>query len=252
MKYTFIYNDSFISLLNLINILIDENIRPLNIKNNHYSPNLFDEVIKLEINEDDKILKYVIDNTSSEIFKLLYYVFLSDDENKELIIFYFYKNALKYKNKILNMRNLKCVQSALKISQYVSRENHKYKGFVRFRELENNILYAEIEPINNILEILSKHFKNRLRNEYWIIKDVKRNIISVYDKKEFLILDGDNFKLYTNNISGNEILMKDLWVCFYNTIGIESRRNDRCRMNFMPKRYWKYITEMESVYEKSC
>ena len=247
MKYTFIYNDTFVSLMNLINILIEKNIKPFNIKNTNYSPNLFDELVKLEISNNDNILTYVIDKTSSYIFKTLYYVFLSNDENKELIIYYFYINALKYKNKILNMRNLKCVQSALKISQYVSGENHKYKGFVRFKELENKILYAEIEPVNNILGVLSKHFKNRIRNEYWIIKDVKRNIVSLYDKKEVIIVDGDSFKLFTNNISKEEILIKDLWVQFYNTIGIESRKNDRCRMNFMPKRYWKYITEMEEL-----
>ena len=237
MKYIFLYNDSFISLMNLINILINKNIKPLNIKNSKYSPTLFDEIIKLEIDEDIDVFQDIIDNTNSYIFKLIYYVFLSNDDNKELIIYYFYKNALRYKNKIVNMRNLKCVQSVLKISQYVSRENHKYKGFVRFRELENKILYAEIEPVNNILEILSNHFKNRLRGDYWIIKDVKRNIVSVYDKKEFSLIDGDNFKLYTDNTSEDELMIKDLWINFYNTIGIEARKNDRCRMNFMPKRY---------------
>jgi len=189
--------------------------------------------------------------TSPNIFKTLYYVFLSTDENKELIIYYFYLNALKYKNQIFNMRKLKCVSSGLKISQYVSRENHKYKGFVRFKELENEVLYAEIEPANNILEILSKHFRQRLRNEFWIIKDVKRNIISVYDKRDCILMDGDNFLLHTTNVSVNEEKFKDLWLEFYNIIGIESRKNDRCRMNFMPKRYWKYIIEMEGSYEKN-
>ena len=73
------------------------------------------------------------------------------------------------------MRNLKCVDASLKISKYVSNENHKLKGFLRFQELENHILYAEISPTNNVLELLSIHFKKRLKNEYWIIKDVGRN-----------------------------------------------------------------------------
>ena len=40
--------------------------------------------------------------------------------------------------------------------------------------------------------------------------------------------------------------MEDLWKSFYNTIGIKGRKNDRCRMNFMPKKYWKYILEVEN------
>jgi len=251
MNYIYLYNGNFINLLSLIDILITENIKPDNIKNSNYSPTLFEQVIKLEVSDDENILMKIKNNTNDSIFKIMYYVFLSENENKELIIYYFYLNALKYKNSILCMRNLKCVSEALRISQYVSRENHKYKGFVRFRELKNNVLYAEIEPNNNILDILSNHFKNRLKNEYWIIKDVKRNIISVYDKKEFYLIDSDKFKLWSEELSNNENEYKDLWKLFYNTIGIKERKNDRCRMNFMPKRYWKYITEMSDDNETS-
>ena len=41
------------------------------------------------------------------------------------------------------------------------------------------------------------------------------------------------------------------WKDFYKTIGIKERKNDRCRMNFMPKKYWKYILEMSDENEKS-
>ena len=34
----------------------------------------------------------------------------------------------------------------------------------RFIELKNKVLYATIEPTNNVLELLSNHFKNRLKN----------------------------------------------------------------------------------------
>lgn len=244
MKDIFIYNETFISLLNLIEILIQRKIKPLNIKNNEYTPNLFENSIKLEIKEDDTIITRIINNTNKKVFSIIYYVFLSKEENKELIIYYFYLNALKYKDKILNMRKLKCVTEALRISKYVGNENHKYKGFVRFKELENKVLYAEIEPINNILEILSKHFINRLKNEYWIIKDVRRNILALYDTKEIIFCNGDDFTLLTNKFSKEEKTFQELWFSFYDTIGIKTRKNDRCRKNFMPKRYWKYIIEM--------
>ena len=139
------------------------------------------------------------------------------------------------------MRNLKCINRALKIVKYVKNETHKYKGFVRFKET-NNILYAEISPENNILELLSIHFKKRLKNEYWIIKDVKRNISIFYNKKDFII---------KNNIDLNLDIKKDnyqdLWKLFYNTVGIENRTNEKCRRNFMPKRYWKYLVEMSDI-----
>ena len=67
--------------------------------------------------------------------KTIYYVYLSNDEHKELIIYYFLLNALKYQDKIFTMRNLKCVNSALKLAKHVSNECHKLKGFIRFKEI---------------------------------------------------------------------------------------------------------------------
>ena len=245
MNNIYIYNETLVSMLNLIVFLINNNITPNNIKNDNYTPTLFDNLIKLDLSLNDKVLEKI----DKLILKYIYDVFISDDKNKEIIIFYFYKNYLKYGIKVINMFNLKCVINVRKISKYVRHESHKYKGFIRFRELKNNILYAEIEPINNILFLVSNHFKNRLKNEYWIIKDNKYNLISIYDKNSFKILN--DIYLKDINFSNDEKDTQNMWKTFYNTIGIKERKNDRCRMNFMPKRYWKYILEMDDENEKN-
>lgn len=243
MNKVYVYDGSFVSLINLIYYLISQNIRPTNIKDEDYFPNLFEEAIKLNV-EDSDVLERLVAYFGRYVFSIIYYVYLSSEENKELIIYYFCLNAKKYKKRIIYRRDLKCVSEALRISDYVSHETHKYKGFVRFKELENKVLYAEIEPVNNILFLVSNHFAKRLKNEYWIIKDVKRNILSIYDKKKIIIVMDDEFVMSTDKVSQEENSVIDLWKVFYKTIGIKERKNDRCRMNFMPKRYWKYITEM--------
>ena len=242
----YIYNDTFISLLTLINYLLKFNIKPFSIRNTLYNPSLLDEVITLNLKDEEKLILEIKNNYGIYSFKCMYYTFLSCEENKELIIYYFFLNCLKYKQKIIYMRNLKCVNKSLKITNYVAHEVHKYKGFVRFRELENKILYAEIEPTNDVLYLVSYHFQRRLKNEYWIIKDVKRGILSIYDKNKFYIIEEQNFQIATNIISYKEEQIKELWISFYQTIGIKERKNERCRMNFLPKKYWKYLTEMES------
>lgn len=243
MNKVYVYDGTFISLINLIYYLIDKNIKPSAIKNEEYLPNLFEVIIKLDIH-DNNIIERIVANSGSYVFKIIYYVYLSNDENKELIIYYFCLNAIKYKRKIIYRRDLKCVSESLRIKDYVSRETHKYKGFVRFQELENHVLYAEIEPVNDILFLISNHFANRLNNEFWIIKDVKRSILSIYDNKKFVIVRDDEFVISTTNVSDKEEMFQELWKVFYKTIGIKERKNDRCRMNFMPKRYWKYILEV--------
>ncbi len=119
------------------------------------------------------------------------------------------------------------------------------KGFLRFKELENKVLYAEIEPTNDVILLVSDHFKKRLCNEYWIIRDVKRGLLSIYNKKKYIVVLEENFTFSTLNLSEEEKEMESLWKVFYKTIGIDARRNDRCRRNFMPKKYWKYILEVE-------
>lgn len=251
MNYNiYIYDGDFNSLICLINELLKNNIKPFNIKDKDYNAKLLDNLIYLkleEINIIDKYLKYL----GESIFKTIYYVYLSNAENKELIIYYFLLNYLKYKEKIIYMRNLKCVSEALRISKYVSRENHRFKGFVRFKELKNKVLYAEIEPENNILVILSKHFKYRLKNEYWIIKDVKRKIISLYDKNNYYVVSENELKLLDIKYSDKEKSIEELWKTFYKTIGIKERKNEKCRMNFMPKKYWKNLIEMSDEIEDS-
>lgn len=247
MKNVYVYGGSFNELLNLINYLICNKIVPYNIKDYKYIPVLLEQVIDINISSNESVIKQINNKIGSDVFNTIFYIFLSNHEYKEIIIFHFIINSIKYKNKIFHMRNIKSVNEGLKISKYVSRENHKFKGFLRFVELKNKVLYAEFSPSNNIIFLLSKHFKKRLSNEYWVIKDVGRNIISIYNKKDFYILDGDNFKLTVNDKSDLEEDIENMWKEFYKVIGIKERKNDRCRMNFMPKKYWKYITEVKDL-----
>ena len=242
-NYIYLYNDNFLSLLTLIKTLWQNKIIPANIKNSNYQQNLFDEVINLSLKEDDQLIKDIQKYLSKEILKTMFYVYLSENPQKELILFYFFGYSVKYKNKVFYYRNITVIDKVLKICKYVSNESHKLKGFVRFRELQNKVLYAEIAPSNNVLILLSQHFKNRLKNEFWIIKDVNRGILSIYDKKEFYLVSEENVNIATLN-STKEELVEELWQSFYKTIGIKERKNDRCRLNFMPKKYWKYILEV--------
>ena len=242
----YLYDDSFMGLLNLINYLFKNKIIPTNIKNEYYETNLLDKTYYPTIEKDNNLVNRIINKIGNYAFITIYNVYQSNNKNKELLIYEFLLNALKYKDKICFRLDLECVNNSLKVSRYVTKEAHRFKGFIRFKEIKSGILYSEIEPENNILLILSNHFKNRLKNEYWIIKDNKRNIISIYNKKDFYILDSNDFNI---DINLKDDCYEDMWKNFYNTIGIKERKNDKCRMNFMPKKYWKYILEVSD--EKS-
>ena len=250
MPYIYLYDGSLINLLNLIKYLYKNKMIPHNIKIFDYQPNLLEEVVLIDFPNDENIINDILKSLGSNILNTIYYLYISNEENKELLIFYFFGYSLKYKNKVFYMRNINCISKSLKVAHYVTRENHKFKGFLRFKELQNKILYAEMEPENDIILLLSKHFAKRLKNEYWIIKDVRRDTYSIYDKIEFRLVNGEEFTLNNNGFSNSEEMIQSLWKTFYKTIGISERKNERCRMNFMPKKYWKYILEVSDELEK--
>ena len=247
-NYIYLYDGTFLNLLNNIEYLILNKIKPVNIKNEFtYEENLIDKTFKATTKNSTDFIDEIINKTSVQVFNIVYNLFLSEEENKELIIFYLLLNGFKYGSKVIYLRNLNCVNKALKINNYVKRENHKFKGFIRFKEINNKFLYAQMEPTNNIIFLLAKHFSKRLKNENWVIRDVKRDIYCIYINGNYRFIGGEFIDFDKFIYSEKEEFYEGLWKSFYNTIGISSRKNDRCRMNFMPKKYWKYIIEMEDI-----
>lgn len=239
MNNIYLYNDTFIDLLNIIFYLLNNNITPKDIKTfDKYIPNLFDMPVSLNL-KNQKI------NLSKNVLKSIYYVYLSSNDKKEIITYYFIKNYLKYKNEVFFHRNLNCVNYVIQISNYVSREAHKLKGFLRFQKMKNNFYYAIMSPTNNVIGILTNHFSKRLKNEYFIIKDEKRNIYAFYDSKKIIYLTDEEIKQLNLQTDEIEEEIELLWKSFFKTISIKERINLKCQRNFMPKKYWKYIIEME-------
>ncbi len=246
----YLYDGSFYNLLNTIEILIKEKIKPNNIINEKYYINdLLSNVYKKTL-KTDTLFAQKLKSISLRFYQIIYDVYLSNDQNKELIIYYFILNGLKYGAKIVYLRKLKCVNKALNISHYVHNEVHKLKGFVRFQKLETNFYLAYINPTNNVLEYLAKYFKKRLATESWMIYDIKRNLLSIYTNNKYIIIEVADLEKNKFKFSDDEKIFANLWQTFYKTIAIKQRTNKRCQMNFMPKKYWSYMIEMSDKIAK--
>lgn len=242
MNKVYLY-DGYYNLINLILELLKNKIEPDNIKDIKYEPSLLDEVIylKQDFNNLNEFKKF-----NKDIIHACYYAFLSNRENKEMIMYVFLKNALKYKENVFKYRNIDEINEIIKIVKYVGSEAHKLKGFLRFKKVKN-YYYATYESTNNVLPILANHFKNRLASEYFIIKDESRNIYAIYDLKKVNYIRNSELKLEFNDDSYFEVL----WKNYFKITAIKERENLKCQMNFMPKKYWNHMLEMENEYEKN-
>ncbi len=130
------------------------------------------------------------------------------------------------------------------LSKKVGRELHRLLGLTRFRLLDRGILYAPLEPDNDIIVLLAPHFAIRLPEENWIIHDVKRKKAALYNRKHWVITD-----LHLKGslpLAEEERELQELWKNYFKRIAIEERKNPRLQTGNMPKKYWKYLVEKES------
>lgn len=246
MNRVYLYDGEFSSLLALIVELYEKMIIPDDIQwESTYQPSLLEESFYLEIPEKEKNIQKLRKALPKNILGRAYYVYLSNNKKKEMILYSFFRYAIRLQEKVLYYRRIDSINEVIKMSGRVAGEAHKLKGFVRFQELKNHVLYAEITPDNQVLPILGKHFKNRFPKENFMIHDTGRDLYVTYTKGRLFFFSGKDLKYLPEEISTKETRYEDLWKTFHKTVAIPERTNLKCQMNFMPKKYWKNMLEME-------
>jgi probable DNA metabolism protein len=128
----------------------------------------------------------------------------------------------------------------LEASYRVGHEIDRLRGFLRFMPDEGGLYTARCSPDHFVLPALGEHFHRRFGNRPWLIIDEKRGLgLSCFP--------GESPRL--QNISPRGFLpgsdeWEGLWRHYHKTINNESRNNPALQRRFMPRRYWKYLPEM--------
>lgn len=166
--------------------------------------------------------------------------FLTCHPQKELLIDRYLRLALEQGKRIEAMLAAPEVAALQKAVGHLQREVHRYKGFIRFSD-HRGVLVAAIEPENFVLPLLRPHFCDRYQNERFFILDKTHDMALAHRPGATRLLPAADFTPPEADLE--EIAFYNLWRAFYNTIAIPERYNPRCRMNHIPKRYWKHLTE---------
>ena len=87
---------------------------------------------------------------------------------------------IRQSEKIMEHLGCPAVADVFSMSRSVSNEAHRYEEFIRFRELENGILFSEITPKAQILTCVADHFEDRFPLENWIIYDKTHKVCLVH------------------------------------------------------------------------
>lgn len=198
--------------------------------------------VKTDIIKSNKVVAAIKNKLGYERLINIYYAYLSEEVDAPYIIYKYIKYAFKVGNTV-DMRADVAVLNLLKIRQRVSLEAHRFLGFVRFQCLANGVLYSSIEPDCNILTIISSHFKNRYIDEAFIIHDTKRDFACLKNNNNLTYITlSKNYKEYFAKNNTNKFY-EDLWISYYKSTTIKERKNLKLMKSYMPKRYFKNLTE---------
>mgnify|MGYP000148297015 FL=1 len=172
---------------------------------------------------------------------LLERAFFTCMPEKELRMLEFMRLGYKVGRGVCGRLTEPAVDKITKAVQFLEREAHLYLGFLRFAEY-GDVLIAQIEPKNSVLPVIAPHFINRFSGEDFMIFDRTHKLALLYKDGATEFLQAEHIELPPE--SPEEEKFRAMWRTFYDTVGIEGRRNDLCRRTHMPKRYWNRMTEM--------
>ncbi|MDX1358149.1 MAG: TIGR03915 family putative DNA repair protein [Clostridia bacterium] len=195
-----------------------------------------------------KMETYIAKHCGTQNLMNMYRAYLGEDTGIADLIFRYFQVAMKMKNQTSMMHAHPDVSPILKISRRVSMESCKMSGFIRFKRLDEDLLYAGYAPTSNVTPLVAPHFAERMNSYNWIIHDTTRDIFAVYNGKDCII--GHSIPQGLTNIVDIDRDFADLWRSYTVHVAIKERMNLKLQMHFMPKKYWNFLTEMNGKFVK--
>ncbi|WP_438445712.1 TIGR03915 family putative DNA repair protein [Gorillibacterium sp. sgz5001074] len=194
----------------------------------------------------DRVYRSIPGRISPEAQELVRLGFHTCSPRKEMLILQFLRLGYSRGRAVMDMLADDTVHDLNKAVQHLTREGHRFMGFVRF-SVYGEVKVAVIRPDNAVLPVIMEHFCDRYRNEAFLIYDETHRMALVHRPGESRILPLEELSLAAPDAAEEQFRL--LWKRFYDTVAVEGRVNPRLRMAHMPKKYWGQLPEMNGEGE---
>jgi len=183
--------------------------------------------------------------------------FLSEKANIGTTLFHVVKYAIDYPDRLVmkDLGHLDVLELAQTVKS-VGREKHRMEAFVRFEHTTDDIYFARVEPDFNVLPLIGEHFRQRYQDQHWAIYDLTRGYGIYYDKSQstpsrpaalqtITDLDDTVLRNPASIHSVDEQRYQQFWQGYFTNVNIKERKNSRLHRQYLPQRYWKYLSEKQ-------
>lgn len=201
------------------------------------------ETIATDSEIAETVSKKIATHFPRKIQERLFHIFLCDDMPFERDLLLYLRLGFKEVS-LLDDLSHPIVFSVEQYQKRVLSTVHKMYAFTRFEMIEDGMLYAKIAPPRNVLPLIGRHFVKRLRSERFIIHDIQRGWINVWDGTSLQI--HEVLRVDAPTLHEEEQKYQNLWRTFFDTATIESRENYKVQRNFVPLLYREFMTEFQN------
>ena len=202
--------------------------------------------------KSDRVWKGIQNKLSAKNKQLPFYAFLSEEQGIEMKIFRFLNRLFSGQMNVETDFSDPDVLYLTQTSQKVKREAMRIMQFVRFQHTKDELYFCGIEPRYDVIPLVVGHFKNRFADQKWLLYDLKRNYGIMYEnnKIEEVKISQRGFNSITGQVNdgilqeGEEFYQK-MWKSYFTHINIKERKNLKLQRQHMPRRFWRYLPEMQ-------
>ena len=210
---------------------------------------LFSEYVPVEsdVEKSERVVEAVRNKISYQAFSFVMAAAISCFPDRGDTIYQFVTYGFTMGAKVCGAMQLPSVQRIFEIKRAVYNEGHFFKEFLRFQEVrqEPPLLFAIFEPKHQVVAIVTEHFADRFRDEWFIIYDKTHGEASFHQPGagwEIRLLEPEE-AIRLEGLAEQQEEYVDLWKIFFENIAIQERKNAALQRNLMPLHYRKHVTE---------
>ncbi|AOA58766.1 TIGR03915 family putative DNA repair protein [Acinetobacter larvae] len=193
---------------------------------------------------------------SSGALRRVYYAFLSEQPCAHQHIFNFLVYVFQSKQSVAEDYGHPDVLAVAQWAKQVGREKHRMEAFVRFKKTKQALYLSLIRPDFDVLPIIQAHFQQRYQDQQWLIYDERRRYGIYYDLTEIhqvamhaeqidSHLGTGQSQQFSVALDEQERQYDQLWKDYFQSVNISSRQNLKLHIQYLPKRYWRYLNEKD-------
>ena len=144
------------------------------------------------------------------------------------------------------------VAPMMDLSLSVSSECEKTRQFVRFSHMSDGSYLGVFRPKANTLPLTSGYFAARMGTERFCLVDPVHRVAAFHDGQLAVVrLEAELCEELASrdDLAADEQYVRAMWRRFYDRLELAGRRKEQrgydLRMQFMPKRLWEGLTELD-------